>query len=184
MASWFGKIRRTPITVTFVILFFLVLGAATLFQAAVSYGILHVSMMQTDRLSMMQTDRRYFQSSRDLMIASLLGLPTIIVNLLVGVGLLARKSWARKLGIAVCCINVLLIIIVTPVTLALTPGISSFFAPDRSISSGSTLTALFLLHLLRRFGNDLHYLWGYAFVGCLLLKDQHLKRYISTRNQT
>jgi hypothetical protein len=160
------------VTVTFVILFFLVLGAATLFQSAVSYGILHVSMMHTDR--------RYLSPDRERVKQLLLGL-SAIVNLLIGVGFLAGKRWARNLGVAVCGINALIILISTIMALVWALNMAGFFATNTSVPTSSTVTALFLLS---RLGEHLHYLWVYAFVGCLLLKDRALRRYISSSTRT
>jgi hypothetical protein len=171
MTSWMRKIRRTPITVTFVTLFFLVLGAATLLQVGISFGILH--------LPMVQTDRRYLRPDREQIRQLLIGLPAI-VNLLVGVGLIARKRWARILGIVMCCVQVLAVLIGTLIgtisVFALTGNIFRFFTPNTGISQAEKLTVLLLVS---RFSGNLHHFWSYAFVGCLLLKDRALKRYIS-----
>jgi hypothetical protein len=176
MASWFGKIRRTPVTVTFVILFFLGLGAATLFQAAMSYGILHLPVVQT-------MDRRYLTSARAQLMQLLFGLPAI-VNLLVGVGLLGRKKWAHNLGIVVCWVHVLAVLIgmliSTISVFALTGDIFSLFTDNTNESTSNKMMLLILLNRLRGLDGSLHHLWGYAFVGCLLLKDRALKRYISS----
>jgi hypothetical protein len=143
---------------------------ATLLQAGMSYGILHVSMVQTDR--------RYLRSDREQVKQLLIGLPAI-VNLLVGVGLLARKRWARSLGIVVCCLHVLAALIGTLIgtisVFALAGNIFRFLTPNTVISGSSTITVLLLLS---RFGGSLHHLWSYAFVGCLLRNDRSLKRYI------
>jgi hypothetical protein len=189
MASWLGKIRRTPITVTFVILFFLGLGAVSLLQASGLLAVLQT--IQPDATGSVIGKANRIQALR---IREIIYLCPAAINVLVGGGILARKRWAQRLGIVLCSINLIACFSVVGFNFLSLVFPSFNFGSSMSgdgqtrrwvdfgfegLGSRDKQTTRWSFIMLLKSLSCLKDVWLHAFIGCLLLNDRSLKRYIS-----
>jgi hypothetical protein len=192
MASWLGKVRRTPITVLFVILFFLGLGAVGLLQASGLLAVLQLQAVQADATGSVIGKSSRIQALR---IREIIYLCPAAINVLVGGGILARKRWAQRLGIVLCSINLIACFSVVGFNF-LSLVFPNFNFGSSMSGNGQTRkwvdfgfeglgsrdkhsTRWSLIMLLKSL-SSLKDVWLHAFIGCLLLNDRSLKRYISS----
>jgi hypothetical protein len=190
MTSWIGRIRHTPVTVIFVILFFLGLGAVGLLQASGLLAVLQA--VQPDATGSVIEKSNRIQALR---IREIIYLCPAAINVLVGGGILARKRWAQRLGIILCSINLIACFSVVGFNFLSLVFPNFNFGSSMSgdgqtrrwvdfgfegLGSRDKHTTRWALIMLLKSLSSLKDVWLHAFIGCLLLNDRALKRYISS----
>jgi hypothetical protein len=194
MTSWIRRIRYTPVTVIFVILFFLGLGAVGLLQASGLLAVLQA--VQPDATGSVIGKSNRIQALR---IREIIYLCPAAINVLVGGGILAKKRWAQRLGIVLCSINLFACFSVVGFNFLSLVFPNFNFGSSMSgdgqtrrwvdfgfegLGSRARHTTRYSLIMLLKSLSSLKDVWLHAFIGCLLLNDRALRLYISSSTRT